>query len=93
MYPPAFGVVKEACKEGIQFGEYFIPGGSLLFVSAKSYSLIFNLLGGSLQFTCSSHVKCVVIICTNSRYYTFVSSDIQYLMSLLLCLQCTWGMN
>ena len=33
MYPPAAGVVKEACKEGIQFGEYFIPGGSFIFVS------------------------------------------------------------
>ena len=33
MYPPVAGVVKEACKEGIQFGEYFIPGGSLIVVS------------------------------------------------------------
>ena len=35
LYPPVVGISKQAMEGGIQLGEYFIPGGTSLFVSLQ----------------------------------------------------------
>ena len=56
LYPPAFGISKQAMEGGIQLGEYFIPGGTSLFVSLYSSFHLYSCV--SIQHACGVIAHC-----------------------------------